>query len=136
MHHAFPTLKVKYSKNSLLKNQIHCIQILTFHTRIDFFFGRKRDGKEGTVPAFNCCTKCTGRLGIIREGTPDCYPVSRAWMRPLISQLNISLICAWLIISFDMLSMDDCTTSRCQAFGRLVQKLNAFTVGMISANWE
>ena len=38
------------------------------------------------MPTFNSCTKCPG---IIHERTPDCHPVSWAWMT---SQLNLALI--------------------------------------------
>ena len=33
-----------------------------------------------TVLTLNSCTKGVGSLGIIHDRTPDCHPVSRAWM--------------------------------------------------------
>ena len=45
-----------------------------------------------TVPTFNSCTRWVGSLGIIHDSTPDCHPVSLAWMLEL-PQLNVALIC-------------------------------------------
>ena len=36
--------------------------------------------KVRTVPTFNSCTKCKGNPGITHNRTPDCNPVSRAWV--------------------------------------------------------
>ena len=33
-----------------------------------------------TVPTFSSCSKCVGRPVIIYNHTPNCYPVSLAWM--------------------------------------------------------
>ena len=47
-----------------------------------------------TVPAFNFCTKCMGIPDITHDRTPDCHPVSRAWIgKCMTSQLNVVLIC-------------------------------------------
>ena len=49
-----------------------------------------------TVPAFNSCTKCAGMSpDIINDHTPDCHPVSWAWMEPQVPdlQLNVASIC-------------------------------------------
>ena len=35
-----------------------------------------------TVPASNPCTKFVGSPGMIHDRTPDCHPVSWAWMQP------------------------------------------------------
>ena len=41
-----------------------------------------------TVPTFNSCIKCVGMPGIIYDCTPDCHPVSWAWMRPHVPDLT------------------------------------------------
>ena len=87
---------------------------------------------SATLPTFKFCTKCVYSLGIIHNRTPDCHPVSWAWMT---SQLNIALIHKWQgslvgLACFDMFSMSVCTTRQWQTSGRLlVQELNVFTVG-------
>ena len=36
--------------------------------------------KSGTVPICNPCTNYVGSSGLIHDRTPNCNPVSRAWM--------------------------------------------------------
>ena len=42
------------------------------------------------LTTFDSCTKCVGCPGIIHDRTPDCHPVSWAWMT---SQVNVAWIC-------------------------------------------
>ena len=46
-----------------------------------------------TVMTLNSCTKCVGSTGRIHDCTPDCHPVSRAWLTWMTSQLNAALMC-------------------------------------------
>ena len=42
-----------------------------------------------TMQTFNSCTKCVGSPGIIHDRTPDCHPISWAYIS---LQLNVALI--------------------------------------------
>ena len=42
-----------------------------------------------TLPTYNSCTRCVGSFSTIHDRSPDCHPVSSAWMT---SQLNVALI--------------------------------------------
>ena len=63
------------------------------------------DDNNHTVPAFNFCTKCVG--SIIHDRTPDCQPVSWAWMTPkldiaLIRKLHESLMCCAYVMIYNL----------------------------------
>ena len=84
-----------------------------------------------TVLTLNSCTKGVGSLGIIHDRTPDCHPVSRAWMYGWPHyMLRVSLMC--LAYFFKVLSMGVCKTRQWEMAGQLVQEL---TLMLLVANF-
>ena len=86
------------------------------------------------VPTRNCCTPCVGSPGIIRDRTPDCYPVSpgHGCRVDLTSERGFDSQTTYVIyvpgLRFDMLFTGMCATRHWQTSDRLVNELNACTV--------
>ena len=85
------------------------------------------------MPPFYSCTKCVDSPGIIHYHTPDCHPVSWAWMLPqvpadLTTERRFDSQGTWDIdvpgLIFDIPSRGVCTTRHWQKSGRLVQDIN------------
>ena len=85
-----------------------------------------------TVSAFD---SCEGSPGIMHDCTSYCHPVSRSWMQSyfpdLTTERSLDSQAKWVIIIL-IYCPYVCTTSRCQAFGRLMKELNVFTLGPFS----
>ena len=89
-------------------------------------------GTVSTVATFNFCNECTGNPGITDDRTPDCHPVSWAWMHGSPDNgmklwfVHVSCVGHWCISFWYVIQGYICTTRHMQKSGRLVQELNVY----------
>ena len=102
------------------------------------------EGKSlSTVPAFNSCTKCVGRQGIIHKRSTNCHRISWECMQgwPHNWMYSYDLQAMWVVdvqmaYFCDILSMGVCTTRHWKTSGRLVQELNVCTVQHVECTFD
>ena len=95
--------------------------------------GLKMAAYEATVPAFNSSTKCVGSSGILHDRTPDCNPISKAWIQAHVPDLTTCFLlacyvgrwCAWLVIHACFYHQ---TLTDVRSTGSGIQQLNVWTV--------